>query len=476
VTPDSVLRAPASLRTLFWVGVLGLGVYQAIAVRPETGLLFLAGNLVSALALVPLGLWCSGRVVGLPLFPVLAFMYVPTFGLQILDPTDEAARYSVDARLTAAATAGLYLLVATAVWYPLARRAAAPPSYWAFQGRRTSGLFLLFLLLGAGFLLVNNAGWLPPGLPNGAYSVMRSGFMGLAALGATVLAYRAGIRQLSGESRAAFVGVLAVLMLLSAASLSIMAAATMSLMAVAMFALGRGRLPIAAILVMVGVCAVLHAGKHRMREKYWEKGLRLEPADYPAFYADWVAYGVNNLVPGMVDDRRATRSSSLTERTSLLQMLLLVQDKAPRDKPFLAGETYAIIPELMVPRVFLSDKLLSHEGTTILSVHFGRQRREDAKRTTIGFGHLAEAYANFGWAGVVGLAVATGGFLGLVTRWSAGVPVDSFRGLCGLLILGLAIQTEHTMGVTAASLSQGLQLLFLVAVVFMEPKRAGASV
>jgi hypothetical protein len=470
----TVIRAPASLKPLYFLGILGFIGYQVVNIRPETFSLLLAGNLVAALALFPMGLWCFGRVAGLPLFPLLAMMYVPTFALPLLEPSREVAKYPVELRLAAAGVASAFLVLATVVWWVVTRRVAAPARYWAFRGERNSGLFVACVFLGDAFLLANNARWLPDLAP-GAFAILRGVCVGLSILGTMVLAYRAGIRRLGRSTLATFMTLFGAYMVLSAASLTIIGAITSFLAAIAMFAIGRGKLPVGIIVLVVAAFAILHAGKHPMRAKYWDRSSALEPAAYPAFYADWVGYGVNNLVPGSVEDRRAKETASLAERSSLLQILLLVLDKTAKGTPLLNGETYAIVPELMVPRILLEDKLLVHEGTTILNVHFGRQRREDTKRTTIGFGHLSEAYANFGWFGVVGLAIGTGGLLGFVTRWSAGVPIDSFRGLCSLLFLGLSIQTEHTMGVTAASLSQGLQLLVVVAIFFMEPKQAEAA-
>ncbi len=466
----NVIRAPYTLRYLFWVGIAGFFAYQIANVRTDEFLLVLAGNAVSILALVPIGLWCHGRVAGLPIYPLLSMMYVPTFGLQFLEPSSEVVKFSIEARLQAAGSVLLYLMIATLVWLPFARRPTIPKKYWGFRGSRNNGVFLFFVSMGAAYQLVTNARWLPSELPQGVISIIRAVCLGLATLGASVLAYRAGTRSLSRESMIAFVVIFGSLLILSAAALTIVGAASMFVISVALFAVGRGKLPIAIIVMVFGALSILHAGKHPMRTKYWDRRAGLEPTAYAEFYGDWIAYGVNNLVPGSADDRRVTRTASLTDRSSLLQMLLLVQEKAPSDKPFLMGETYVIVPELMIPRILLEEKLFAHEGTTILSVYFGRQRREDTKKTTIGFGHLSEAYANFGWFGIVGLAIATGGLLGAVTRWSGAAPIDSFRGLVGLLFLGVSIQTEHTMGVTAASLSQSLQLLVLLTLLLMAPK------
>ena len=467
----SVIRAPRSLGRFFGIGVTVAVVYLAVTVSPEDPRLVAAACLVGILSVFPAWLWSTGRVFGLPLFPILAMTYVPTYALPLLDPPREAAVYSVEQRLTAAGAVCLFQLVATLVWYPLARRPSTPLVCWGFRGTRNSLFFLFFIACGDAYMICANAGWLPEGLPPGAYSILRSVTIGLAGLGVAVLAYRCGTRSLSGESQFAFFLLFGILMTAMAVSLTIIGSVSSFLMAIAMFSLGRGRLPLLAIVLAGMVFSVLHAGKHPMRATYWYSSRVITPADYPEFYANWAAIGFNSLLPGAIEDRKIVKSVSLAERSSLLQMMLMAMKKTDEDKPFLMGRTYEIVPELLIPRILLEDKVLAHEGTTILNVHFGRQTRKQTLRTTIGYGHLAEAYANFGWLGVIGLGVITGSFVGAVTRWSAGVPIDSFRGLVGLMFLGMCIQTEHTVGVTAASLTQGLQLLFVLGLVLMEPRR-----
>jgi hypothetical protein len=461
------LEAPASLRPWFWAGVLAVLAYEVVLPRTESGPVLLAGNAVAALSILPAGLWCVRRVYGLPLFPLFALAHLPTFAFPLISPTAEVARYSVETRLAAAGVAIAFLVVATALWYPLARRPGVPRQYRAFRRGDHNRLFLAFVWFGALFLFLNNAGWLPD-LPSGTYAVFRNGSQGLAAIGSSVLAYRWGSRRLGPGVVVAFVVGFGLVLLLSAASLMIVLAVSNFAVVAAMYALGRGRIPVWVLIAAFLGFSVLHAGKHEMRKEYWTGRATLQPADYPAYYAEWVSRGLENLSRG--ETGRDPSSTSLGDRASLLQMLLLVLEKSPAEKPFLYGETYALVPELLVPRFLMSDKAVSHEGTYLLSIYYGRQTREDTRTTTIGFGLLAEAYANFGWPGMLGLGVFVGVGLGAVTRWSAATPIDSFRGLFALYVLGLSIATEHTLGVTAASLSQGTIMLLVVSALLMEPR------
>ena len=462
------LKAPPSLRPWFWGGVLAFLAYQVLAARTDSAVLLLAGNAVAAVCLLPAGLWCWGRAPGLPVFPLFALGHLPTFAVPLIAPTAEVDRYPVELQLYGALAVLAYLGPATLLWLPLTRRPAAPRAYWAFRRGDRNHLFLAFLWIGVLFLLLNNAGWLPD-LPAGLYPILRNASQGLAAIGSAVLAYRWGAGRLPRGVVGQFVAAFVLLLLLSASGLMLVLALSNLAIVVAMYVLGRGRIPVWALVAAFAVFSVLHAGKHPMRASYWAANTGLKPLDYPGYYAEWVGHGLDNLSRGQTGDRPAG-GTTLTERASVFQMLLLVLDKSPTEKPFLYGQTYALIPELVVPRFLLAEKVWSHEGTSILSIHYGRQTREGTLTTTIGFGPLAEAYANFGWVGLLGVGGLFGALLGAVTRWSAAFPIDSFRGLFALYVLGLSIQTEHTLGVAAASLSQGTVTLLAVAAILMETR------
>src|SRR5262249_5389072 len=238
--------------------------------------------------------------------------------------------------------------------------------------------------------------------------------------------------------------------------------------------------PYAAVLLAIVVFAILHAGKSPMRERYWQRKLTVVPAEYPNFYGRWVSFGLDRIRGKPVETvgrrRRHTEvQANVLDRSSIVQILLLVQKKSPTEKPFLYGETYAIIPELLVPRALYEDKPRSHEGTYMLAIHYGLQNRKATRSTTIGFGLLAEAYANFAMPGVVGLAIFLGVGLALATRWSMHLPITSFQGLFAMMVLGLLVRTEHSAGVAISSLFQGTVVLFCFGIMLMKPLPLGAT-
>jgi hypothetical protein len=79
---------------------------------------------------------------------------------------------------------------------------------------------------------------------------------------------------------------------------------------------------------------------------------------------------------------------------------------------------------------------------------------------------VPEAYANFGYLGVVALAVFLAIFYSWMTNISTGVPMTSLRFVLGLLILAAATKAD-TMGVFITSQFQGIVGVSLAAVVLM---------
>ena len=111
----------------------------------------------------------------------------------------------------------------------------------------------------------------------------------------------------------------------------------------------------------------------------------------------------------------------------------------------------------------------------MLSVHYNLQSPEDTRTTTIGWGLLNEAAANFGIMGVVGLAILLGVAYGWVTRFAAEAPVLSLRMLVAITFMVFAVQTELTAGVYVSALFQSLVSLAALSLWFMDRTHATAD-
>jgi hypothetical protein len=215
---------------------------------------------------------------------------------------------------------------------------------------------------------------------------------------------------------------------------------------------------------------LLHAGKAQIRELYWQQPI--EPSEYISRYAEWIDFGIKEI--STPSDKKVETEQSIIDRASVLQQLLLTQSLTEKGKPLLDGLTYGIIPQLLVPRFFNSEKITSHEGTSILNIYYGRQTRRDTQSTTIGWGLIAESYANFGLWGCGLLALIFGIFYGYISLISINAPIFSDRYLFAILVLSYAFQTEYTAGVYVAALFQSTVTLFVFILFVMKVQKREA--
>jgi len=97
---------------------------------------------------------------------------------------------------------------------------------------------------------------------------------------------------------------------------------------------------------------------------------------------------------------------------------------------------------------------VAHESTYRLSVYYGLQNEEDTKSTTIGFGMLSEAYANFGFTGAAILGALFGFVFKKVSIWTRFSPMLSYGGLLLVLLMAWSFQTELTLSIWLSSMFQ----------------------
>ncbi|HEY9156294.1 MAG TPA: hypothetical protein VIM69_14270, partial [Opitutaceae bacterium] len=82
--------------------------------------------------------------------------------------------------------------------------------------------------------------------------------------------------------------------------------------------------------------------------------------------------------------------------------------------------------------------------------------------TTIGFGMLTEAYANFGWFGVVGIGTALAFFIKKIQCLARESPLFSYGGLVVVIMLAWSFQVEFTLSIWLASLYQACVAVLII--------------
>jgi hypothetical protein len=455
----------------FWIAVLVLLIVAIPTVSASTVQAICGGMLISLVALVPTYLWCSGKASGMPIFPALALTYLWTYAVPVLKGNRQIQIYSPEQQLTACLTVAGYLALGTFVWYSIVKSSKPPrsKSYLGLHGTAAESFFLAAFVMSVLFVQGAMGGWFVS-IDGGVFSLLRGTLLGLNSLATFVLSYRWGTREMPRKRIIVFVTILAVFMLGTAASLLIVGALTSFLLAAIGFSLGRRQVPVLAVFLALLCLVALHYGKGQMRAKYFaaEGGTTVQPWQYPAWFAEWIGYSTSALFSEAAED---DTPQSFIDRSSTIQLLLFAQQATDQGIPRLNGATYVIIPRLLVPRFLDPDKPTSHEGTFLLNLHYGIQTREDTITTTIGWGLLNEAYANFGLLGCAGLAIVLGLFYGGMARWSLNTPILSARSLFTMMLLNFAIQSEFSASVYLTALFQTAVPLGVVTVLFMKPRR-----
>ncbi len=455
----------------FWVGVLVLFLVQLYTIDNYSILTISGAILIGIASLYPFYLWCSGKALGMPVYPLFALTYLWTHALPLVTKHPVIITYSPESHFLASITVAIFLGLGTFTWFQLVKSPPPhPKAYRALPENKGESFFLFILGAGVLFNMYSLGGWFA--LAGGAFSLLRAAILGLNVLAVFVLSYRLGTRELSKQRSASFLIMLFLLTISSGVGLILRDNIVTFAVSIVAFVLGRNKIPIVTIVIIFLCLSLLHNGKDGMRAKYWfgNQGRLVQPWEYPAWYSEWIGYSFDFFKADKTHEKNKEKSSSL-ERSSVIHMLLLAQKKTPTELPYLYGKTYSILPQLIIPRFLNSNKIRSHEGTHILSIYYGLQTEKATLRTTIAWGLVAESYANFGLLGCAGVGIIVGAALGQATRWSLNTPFLSARTLFNILLVSFASQTEWTAGVYVAALFQSSMTLVGINFVFMEVYR-----
>jgi len=470
-----------TLMKLFWglVGiVVGLACITAKTSNLEDVALFIA---VLVTTLLPTYLWCQGKVYGLPILPVFSSSYIITYAMPLISHEEILTTYTSSERLFAGFTVIGFLLIVIATWYKFAKQVRSKPRFiFVIDTKKADNIFLFVLFIATIFSMSLVGDWFSLA-GNQAFSLIRGLIFGLTTISAFVLGFRHGEHQLS-QGKVLLLRFLAVMYCVSnATSLLLVLPMTFLVITGLGFVMGRKKLPIISLLLAILIIIPLHYGKGEMRVKYFISGINLQPWEYPAYYTEWIGKNFENKplthsykkddelsdLVGVYGVEAPDNKQRISDRASLLQQLLLTQVRSPDIQPFLEGATYQWIPQLLVPRIFLESKVTAHYATSLLNIYYGKQRLQDTFSTTIGWGLLSEAYANFGLVGCAVLAVILGYAFGNMSAWSHYAPLLSARYLVSVLLLVYAFN-DSVASVFISSLFQSLMSLLIVNFFIME--------
>jgi hypothetical protein len=115
-----------------------------------------------------------------------------------------------------------------------------------------------------------------------------------------------------------------------------------------------------------------------------------------------------------------------------------------------------------MPRFLSPNKAFSQAGLALLNIRYGLQTQEGIATTTLAWGVVTEAFANFGYLGVVGAALVIGLLTAFFTRWSTAQPPLSLPMLLSISALTSLTNLEADFGFLLTNLWQGLIAVLLI--------------
>ena len=377
--------------------------------------------LVMVSAVLPGILWLRQGAPGLPVFPISALAYVPYAALPIVSAHPALLAYGHTEVLRAAATVSLFLVAATIAWRMLSRKSVSTSvgGLAPREGAKVVPLVFIGLLLGLAYQFSVASAMVSLGSFQGLVRSIALTFATIACLLTGVTRAQGVLRGPLWAGAAAGVGAL---VLVAFASLFLVGGITYLLAAGCGYVIVARRVPWAAVITATALVVILHAGKGEMRAKYWADrvnyGDALTLTQLPGLAAEWIGEGVKATIAG-------SEGQSALQRASILQYVLLAQAATPDPVGYLMGETYARLPSILVPRFLDPGKPASQVSMDLLNIRYGLQSDTAAESTAVGWGLIAEGYANFGYFGVIGIGLLLGAFCAALANWSQGATLGS---------------------------------------------------
>jgi hypothetical protein len=429
-----------------------LGYFLYSAPKDTDPVQIYLGLIIMVLATVPALLWTKRARYGLPLFEAFMLPGINTYAIPLLAGHKALAQYDSGTIQTAAIAVIIFQVIAILTFFGVRTK----PKRGRIWRREivSSGISKVLgygMMVATAYAIIQQfTDW----IPNSITAEVRAACAGVGIIATFVQCRRWGQGELAYHDRISFALQLFVQVIFYWVSLFLVQGVSVLMLALIGYVSGSKKLPFLVLLPAAAVIGILFNGKATMRAKYWDAHFPPPTVlELPAFFSEWVTDGlaVGNQKEG------AAKSDGVLDRTSLIQMMCLVVSLTPDTKPYLMGQTYAQIPGQFVPRIFWKNKPLGHISTYTLSIYYNLQTADETLATTIGFGMLPEAFANFGLIGMALLGITLGWFFNKSTNWCSASPIFSYPGLYTIVLMAWTFQTELPLSAWLSCIVQGCE-------------------
>lgn len=467
---------PGHVRRLVTFGYVALGLLMAYFWREqrwEDPLLSLANVAMLALGVIPMLRWLQRNDATYPIMEFLQLTTVPFYAVPALTGHEALQGYPEEIMLRASFVVIAFQLSCIGGGVFAAQTFRRGPhdagAWWRAEilpeeKMKFTAYTAVLATLWVGVTSFTSL------VPRDWIGTLRAVFFGIGIISVFVQARMWGAGHLSNGLKVLFVAnLLAQVALLFVSLLLINGMSLLLTAGIGYFSVAR-RLPWLPVLAIVPLLAVLHNGKSRMRQIYWEeKQAAPSVLQLPAYFTQWFQLGLSRQEELEEQKGDQALTYGLMRRASLFQIVCVAVDTMPDRTDYLHGSTYSIILPQLVPRFLWPNKPGPHLSIKILSVQLGILSMEETEFTSVGFGMLTEAYANFGLASVAALGAVFGWLFRRLALATEDCATLSPAGLFRILCLVWCLSAETTLAVWFSSLYQaciaiGAPLLALKAV------------
>lgn len=424
--------------------------------RWESTLLNVAEIGMLLLGTVPILRWLARGDVAYPLAEVILLTTVPFYALPLITDHEKIRDYPVSTVLEAALIVLAFQVCCLAGSALASRtfRRRLRAAWWSGEIVAEKSLHVTAYtnILATLWLVISS---ISENIPHELSGTLRAVFLGVGIISTFIQARLWGSGRLSLNEKILLCVNVGAQFILSLLSLMLISGLTGLLVVLVGYFTTARRVPWVLCLVLLPVIGILQNGKTKMRDVYWgEEAQHVALTDLPVFLSTWIEYGLQSS-PDLTPSTKSTAVTyGLMRRASLFHIVCTVAYLIPEHDDFLQGETYVLIPPQIVPRLLWPGKPSPNDSVKILSTRLGILTPLEAETTSIAYGLVAEAYANFGFTAVAILGFVLGFCFRRLALAAAGCATLSSVGLLLILCFVWCLNVETTLAVWLSSLYQ----------------------
>lgn len=447
-------KIDSRLSSLGWAGLAALIAWQAFTSPVGNGWVIATASVIMVLAALPAIKWAKVQAQGLPAYEIMMLTFIPFYAMPLLRGHPATLEYGDETLLTSTLAIICFQLACVA-GHRFVEGRPARSSLWtrAVLAENNITLGRAGIIASTIFSYLLN---FTDTLPSEFVSILRAMFFGIGTVSVFIVCRAWGEGSLSSAGKLAIGLILFAQVILVATQLYLITVASTILMALIGYITASRKLPIVFAAAVFGLLAILHNGKDEMRSIYWAENYtgEIEVTDLWPFYQQWFDFGM-----AQHEGNEKEIAGGILERASLFQIMCEITSQSPASQPFLGGATYEALPLLVVPRILWANKPRPHDSNIRLAIYYGFSTEASARNVSIAFGVPSEAFANFGFFGVMGVGFGMGMFFKKITGWGQNASPLSLAGLAQILIIAWSFQAEMTLAVWLSSLYQAAVVL-----------------